>query len=121
MPDQRGGSTTAGQTKTAIWVAEAIAISVPRPGLPRRATTIAPPCSAALPTSATITAATKKLREPEGVAEALQRADEELGDDRRGGGGGASVVTARRRLQAPRTGGVCASGRAAQVPTVTAR
>src|SRR5438094_1301838 len=42
---------------------DALPISAPSRGFPRRAITTAPPCSAALPTMATITAATKRSEE----------------------------------------------------------
>ena len=53
-------TATAGIRKTATCALEESAISVASFTLPRRATTTAPPCSAALPTMATMTAATKK-------------------------------------------------------------
>ena len=49
---------------------------------PRWAMTIAPPCSAALPTIATITVATKNSREPGRVRERVERVDEDLADER---------------------------------------
>ena len=51
---------TAGMRKTATCALEASAISAAIVIFPRAATTTAPPCSAALPTIATITAATKE-------------------------------------------------------------
>ena len=57
-------SATAGIRKTATWALDASAISAASLMLPRAATTTAPPCSAALPTIATITAATKNSDSP---------------------------------------------------------
>ena len=51
---------TAGIRKTATCAPDESAISVASLTRPRLATTMAPPCSAAFPTIATITAATKK-------------------------------------------------------------
>ena len=73
---------TAGIRKTATWALEESAISVASFTWPRCATTTAPPCSAALPTMATITAATKKSLRCDLLGEDLERADEDLGDDR---------------------------------------
>ena len=64
MPTIADISAAAGATKTATCAADETAISVASLILPRRATTIAPPCSAALPTIATITIATKKSESP---------------------------------------------------------
>src|SRR5205823_8581942 len=58
------GSATAGATNTATWALDEIAISVARRIFPRRAITIAPPCSAAFPTMATITTAMKNSERP---------------------------------------------------------
>ena len=59
------------------------AISVASLILPRAATTTAPPCSAALPTIAITTAARKNSLRPESSANDVDRADEDLGDERR--------------------------------------
>ena len=45
--------------------------------------TTAPPCSAALPTIATMTAATKNSLSPAALGEHLERADEDLRDEGR--------------------------------------
>ena len=99
-------SATAGMRKTATWAPEESAISAARSTLPRCATTTAPPCSAALPTIATITAATKKSREVRLLGEGLDRADEDLGDQRGDHGRDSKDAdrgpTAPRRLLAPR-------------------
>ena len=55
---------TAGMRNTATWAPDARAISAASLMFPRRAITIAPPCSAALPTIATMTAATKNSLNP---------------------------------------------------------
>ena len=56
-----------------------IAISLASRIFPRRAITIAPPCSAAFPTIATITTADEELADrPTGLANALERVDEDL-------------------------------------------
>ena len=74
--------------------------------------TIAPPCSAALPTSATITTATKNCERPSALAEALQRVDEELGDERgRGRGGGEGRERAAEAPGAARSARCAASRR----------
>ena len=63
-PTRPERSATTGATKTATCVDDETAISAPSPELPRRAVTIAPPCSVAFPTSATMTAATKNWLRP---------------------------------------------------------
>ncbi len=60
----RASNVTAGIRKTATCALEASAISAASLIWPRAATTTAPPCSAAFPTIATITAATKKSDSP---------------------------------------------------------
>ena len=77
---------TAGMRNTATCAAEASAISAASVIFPRAATTTAPPCSAALPTIATITAATKNSDTPIFSAKTSMRADEDLGDERRDDG-----------------------------------
>ena len=57
-------SAAAGATNTATCAEDEIAISLASFVRPRRATTIAPPCSAALPTIATITTAMKNSDQP---------------------------------------------------------
>ena len=76
-----------GATKTATCVDEDTAISAPSPELPRRAVTIAPPCSAAFPTSATITAATKNCDSPKLSPNASSELTSDLRDERRRDGG----------------------------------
>ena len=61
-------STTAGMRNTATCALDEIAISEASSIFPRRAITTAPPCSAALPTSATITAAMKNSDRPTAFA-----------------------------------------------------
>ena len=72
----RRGAATAGMRNTATWALEASAISAASLIFPRAATMTAPPCSAALPTIATIMAATKKSERPTSSRERLDRADE---------------------------------------------
>ena len=63
-PTSHESSATAGATNTATCIDEVIAISVASSVFPRWAITTAPPCSAALPTIATITAAMKNSCRP---------------------------------------------------------
>src|SRR6476659_6298784 len=63
-PANQESRQTAGVTNTATCIDEVIAISVARVVLPRCAITTAPPCSAALPTIATITAEMKNSFSP---------------------------------------------------------
>ena len=58
----------AGVTKSATWALDETAISVASRIFPRRAITIAPPCSAALPTTATITIEMKNCERPAAFA-----------------------------------------------------
>ena len=74
---------TAGMRNTATCAPDARAISAASLMLPRRAMTTAPPCSAALPTIATMTAATKNSLSPDSLREHLERADEDLGHEGR--------------------------------------
>ncbi len=63
-------SVTTGTTRSATCALEEIAISLASRIFPARAMTIAPPCSAALPTIATITTAMKNSLRPTAVAKA---------------------------------------------------
>ena len=63
---------TTGITRSATCALEEIAISVASFILPRRAITTAPPCSAALPTIATITIEMKNSDEVRGLREGLE-------------------------------------------------
>ena len=63
-------SATAGVTSSATCALDETAISVASRSFPREAITIAPPCSAALPTIATITAAMKNCDRPTDSANA---------------------------------------------------
>ena len=74
-------SATAGMRNTATWALDASAISAASLIFPRWATMTAPPCSAAFPTIATMTAATKKSDSPNFVGEGLERVDERLGHE----------------------------------------
>ncbi len=76
-------SATAGMRKTATCAADASAISPASAIFPRYATTTAPPCSAAFPTIATIDRRDEELAEPHLLGEHLERADEDLRDERR--------------------------------------
>jgi hypothetical protein len=58
----------AGVTKTATCALDETAISVASLSLPRRAITIAPPCSAAFPTTATMTIEMKNCESPAALA-----------------------------------------------------
>ena len=73
---------TTGITRSATCALEEIAISVASFILPRRAITTAPPCSAALPTIATITIAMKNSERCAASAKASERVDEDLADQR---------------------------------------
>ena len=90
-------SATAGMRKTATCAADASAISAARAIFPPSATTTAPPCSAAFPTMATITAATKNSREAGLLCEHVERADEDLGDE------GGDRRRDRERAERPRS------------------
>ena len=92
---------TAGATKTATCIDDVIAISVASVVLPRCAITTAPPCSAALPTIATITTAMKNSFRPTAWPNVLERVHEDLRDergrDRRGGEPADRLARATRR------------------------
>ena len=71
MPTANDSSTTSGVTRSATCAADETAISDGSRYFPREAITTAPPCSAALPTIATITAAVKNVESPTASANAL--------------------------------------------------
>ena len=78
---------TTGMTNRPTCALEEIAISVASFIFPRRAITTAPPCSAALPTIATITIAMKNSERFAALGEGLERVDEDLADQRGHGRG----------------------------------
>ena len=86
------------------------------PHLPACAMTIAPPCSAALPTIATMTTAMKNSLRPTAVAKALERVDEDLADP--GGRGGRDGERDERGRHRPRA--LAGSARARVLAAVAA-
>ncbi len=95
---------TTGVTKTATCIDEVTAISVARVVLPPRAITIAPPCSAALPTIATITTAMKNSFNPTALPKCSERVHEDLRDERGHDGRGGQQGDRRFSDQAPARG-----------------
>src|SRR5438045_5340168 len=94
---RRERSVTTGTTSSPTWALEEIAISLASRIFPLRAMTIAPPCSAALPTTATITIEMKNSQ-ADRRRERTERMDEDLADpSRRSGGDGERDQRRRQR------------------------